>query len=260
MRIFRYGPFEAELAGPMEPLVAASRDSRFLVEVDDHPSTSRVLILEACEDLPAGQMTGTPNGSRNGHHSIVLEAPAWKAEVTLESARAQLPSRMIQSSEALDGLLSAIGVAWVVLSGGLLVHASSIATPDGGFLFVGRSGVGKTTLVWKLFHGAWEGVSDDQTLLVFGQGRWTMASTNVGWKRRETLSRIYFLEQSGRTSLRELSGGEALRRLMRNIVLWPAEPCIHDEVLETAARVVSAAVCHDLSVCLQDFSKELLTG
>lgn len=106
--------------------------------------------------------------------------------------------------------------------GGLLLHASALARPDGrGLVFCGPSGEGKTTMPTRL--PGWRALSDDAALVYpDGDGGWRAAGTPLagreGFPRRAEdvpLAGVVHLEKGAdRLALAPLAHGEALHTLL----------------------------------------------
>jgi hypothetical protein len=111
---------------------------------------------------------------------------------------------------------------WLAQGRGIELHACGIAEGGGegkGYLFVGHSGAGKTTLA-----GLWPEpavvLSDDRIIVRFEEGRpWIYGTPWHGEARLSTpgrapLTRIFLIEQSDQTALVSLPAAVAAARLL----------------------------------------------
>ena len=119
----------------------------------------------------------------------------------------------------------------LLLRGGLLVHAAGAAISGRGFLFLGESGIGKSTLS-RLLEDFLPGsvICDERLACRPVEGRWTMFGTP--WKSTAGISRrlavplagLVFLEQAEENKIRPITTGEALPRMLPLIsVDWQNE-------------------------------------
>jgi hypothetical protein len=104
---------------------------------------------------------------------------------------------------------------------GVELHGSGVVTADGrGYLFVGQSGAGKTTLsrLWLQEPGVTV-LSDERVILRQREGRVWMYGTpwhgdgHIATPGRVPLSRVFFLRHGARNALAPLARTEAAARL-----------------------------------------------
>jgi hypothetical protein len=201
------------------------------------PTDAPTLILHAVED--AGPLRpSTPalaeqdswaaflDGDRQ---SIAIKQPSFDPP---EVARVDLPEdgfegtihyrpviRITALAYPLDQLLLTHVLA---LRGGALIHGAAIAGPRGGFLIVGPSGAGKTTMA-RAAH-ALPGshvLSDERSVVRPTDGGWVLDGTpwhgEGEFAERATvpLLGVMWLEKSDRDEIVPLSGARALANLCR---------------------------------------------
>ncbi|WP_428265097.1 hypothetical protein [Haliangium sp.] len=128
--------------------------------------------------------------------------------------------------------------------GGLILHASALAWADRAAIFAGHSGAGKSTIAAMLcaHRPALEKLSDE--LLVVApsgpDGGWEahvapfLGSRGLPHGTRREVAGVHFLVQAGHHRRIRLARPEAVRELMRHILVYVTEPA-------TAARVLAAA-------------------
>jgi hypothetical protein len=104
---------------------------------------------------------------------------------------------------------------------GIILHACGIVVEDKGILFVGESGVGKSTLarLWGQENGV-DILSDDR-IIVRKKGRefrvygtpWH-GEAAFGSPRQAKLERIFFLSHGQKNSIKELAGLDPITHLL----------------------------------------------
>lgn len=163
--------------------------------------------------------------------------------------------------DTLNHALSSCGLAWSLLSGGLLIHSSSVRQGQGVHLFAGPSGIGKTTLAtWAASKGA-HLRSVDQTLVKpDGCGGWLAVSADSGERVAEPLQRIVVIDRGARTVRRQLSPAAGLRALLPNIILWPHSNDLHALILERAFQLVTQTQVAHLDVDLGSLEMDEVFG
>lgn len=247
---FQYPPFLAATAGRRQVTVQVTRDGRALPTAGDTLfDTGDGWRLRQCDGLRVLEMPdrrGGPALWRVAWRLPLREAVAWvgPAMVHGQAIRhlVQYPLDQILLCEALreDGML--------------LLHAAGGDGPDGGFVFAGVSGAGKSTISRQL-----EGVdryrllSDDRLVAGSPEGppriHGTPWSGDAGIARPAStmLSALCFLRQSAAPALRALAPRIALERLLPVATL----PWYHrDEVQAALARceaLVTAVPCFELA-------------
>ncbi len=164
----------------------------------------------------------------------------------------------------LDRSLASCGLAWALLSGGILFHASSVLHHGVAHLFSGPSGIGKTTLAtWASKAGATL-VSVDQTLVVPSEQephKWLAVSGDTGPRTPQPLSSISILRRGRPTAGRRLSGAAALKEVLPNAILWPGAWTLHEVIMERALDLVRHTAIRELTVDLDTLSlKEVVGG
>ena len=107
-----------------------------------------------------------------------------------------------------------------------ILHSSYIVYQDYAILFTAPSGTGKSTQadLWKKYRGI-EIINGDRTLLTkdenqFYANGWPICgSSKICYNRRYPLKAIVMLEQGPANEIRELTGIEKTRRLLKEITI-----------------------------------------
>ncbi len=180
---------------------------------------------------------------------------------TFDEATIVLPPQMAQSrlsaADLVMDLLLILLMHYWGGRGGIFVHSAGIVHPRaGGFLFIGESQRGKTTI-----SGLWFGrdnscvLSDDRIAIVRRRGRYLMHASP--WHgdfmryaahdpRQAPLERIFFLHQATQHSLCRLSPAEAFRRLYPNLFLAFWRKGLLEAQVDACTRLVRALPCYAL--------------
>lgn len=140
--------------------------------------------------------------------------------------------------------------------GGLLLHASAVATDRGALVFLGQSGAGKSTIS-SMLHEAWPGcekISDELLAVVADDstGGWRahvtpfLGGDGLPHGRSWPLAEVYLLHQAREHRRSPLSPARALPELLRNALAYVAEAETADRVLGLAARLSRDIPCYEL--------------
>lgn len=108
----------------------------------------------------------------------------------------------------------------------LIFHACLVASPDGGLLFSGNSGIGKSTQgeLWRQFGGG-RVINGDRPILrreigrLLASGSPYAGSSDYFVNETVPVKAIFFLEQGAENSLCRLGLAEAFRRLYAQTVV-----------------------------------------
>ena len=115
-----------------------------------------------------------------------------------------------------------IMVNWLALFGYLVLHAAGAAYHGEGYCFVGRSGIGKSTLAEKLMEDAdIEILGEDQVILRYLDGEFWIFGTP--WHERDKmcspngvpLRKVFFLEREGKLGVTEIPSAKAMEFLLQ---------------------------------------------
>ena len=268
---FSYGPFTADLLVDSE-LTPHFPNCRYVAERTGAPG-SEVSVTRA-HGAASPVSAGPPETPRSGipvpgsagpfatlapdRSSITIRFPTWTAAVSRSRADVRLAEQQGSTSDLLDTVLSSVGLAMALLSGGIVLHSSSVVTSSGACVLMGPSGRGKSTLARALARSGAIILSDDQTVLS-PTGSGFAAQTAVRSNgRSEPVRGLYFLEQGTQTRRTRLSRKEAFPLLLRQALLFPSDPALHELLLDAASRLVDAVPACRLVVGLSDVSPACL--
>ena len=145
---------------------------------------------------------------------------------------------------SLDSVLRILHSLILAERGGFLLHAASAICDGHAYLFSGVSGAGKTTIT-RL-------APPDVTLLTdeisyirpSGNGYEAFGTpfagelARAGENTRAGISTLFFLEKGPENHAAEIPTGEAVRRLMRNILFFAEDSMLGEELLASACDFV----------------------
>ncbi len=154
-----------------------------------------------------------------GSDRLLFNQPGLKGIIDLVNRQAAIRIAALNPEISIDYFLRVLYAILVFDSGGVLIHAAGMVRGGGGYLFLGPSGTGKTT-VSSLSNRAVI-LNDDLVVLREGSGNWQLWSTpfsgagqvkpNAGWA---PLRRIVRLMQSSSHRLEALAPPLALAELV----------------------------------------------
>lgn len=146
---------------------------------------------------------------------------------------------------SIDTVLRIIHSLILAREGGLLVHAASGVRNAKAFLFAGVSGAGKTTIsrlapadVTLLTDEISYLRRDGQDYIAYGTpfaGELAKSGENV----QAPLAALYLLRKGPENCIEPLGAGEAVRRLMENVLFFARDPELANMVFETACELVA---------------------
>jgi hypothetical protein len=152
---------------------------------------------------------------------------------------------------SLDSVLRILHSLILAERGGFLLHAASAVCDGRAYLFSGVSGAGKTTMT-RLAPADITLLTDeisyvrpssqpDRGLGVYRAFGTPFAGelAKSGENCSAPVSALFFLEQGPENRVEELSSGEAVRRLMRNILFFAEDAGLIENLLSTACDFVA---------------------
>jgi hypothetical protein len=237
---FHYGPYAARLDVDRAVTVPLCR------HVDDGPGGDDLPTLRVERgDVPEGE-------------GLRAALPGWAALVTEQHVLVRIHDHAREDYAFYNQLFAALGLARVILDGGLVLHASSIAVEGRAYLFAGLSGAGKSTVSRRV--GAGRRIADDQSMLLPTPEGWWCRNAFPEDEAGGSPHRLFLIRQATRSAVRPLATARALPRVMRHLVLWDADGDAHARVLENLSRFLAAVPCFELDVGLADIRLDLLVG
>ena len=150
---------------------------------------------------------------------------------------------------ALQSELTAFSFALAARGAGLIAHSCAFILPEGlGVLCPGMSGAGKTTLARLLRDNApaVDLLTDDRAIVTL-EDRLTLwgspwpGSARVAGSGSAPLSAVMFIRHGNAVALRDVSPGEAFRRMVNSLSMPLWEPARCGRALEIVDAIVSGA-------------------
>ncbi|MGA7291829.1 MAG: hypothetical protein WBW53_03010 [Terriglobales bacterium] len=145
---------------------------------------------------------------------------------------------------SLDSVLRILHSLILAERGGFLLHAASAICDGGACLFSGVSGAGKTTMT-RLAPADVTLLTDEISYVRPGADGYSAFGTPFAGELAKSgenctarVSALFFLEQGPENRIEELSGAEAVQRLMRNILFFAEDRGLVEKLLETACSFV----------------------
>lgn len=176
------------------------------------------------------------------------EKPAFRVAATEQECR--IESVLPAYGEEIS-LCRKIGVG-LLEQDVLMFHAAAIEKDGAGYLFAGKSGIGKTTHIrlWqKAFGDAVRVINGDKPLLRFESGRlmaygspW-MGKERLGCDAKAPVKALCFLERGNQNQLVPMEADEAMERLFQQVLI-PGEMSGMDRLLALVERILTSVPCY----------------
>jgi len=153
----------------------------------------------------------------------------------------------------------------IILSDGIILHASSVASEGKGIAFTAPSGTGKSThaAMWVKYHHA-SVINDDCPALRYNNGSTVIYGTPWNGSDRSssnlcaTLNAVVILEQAKQNEIRSLSAAEAIPMLLPRLFLPYYNPILMDRALENADRIFRSIPIYHLKCRADRMATELV--
>lgn len=104
---------------------------------------------------------------------------------------------------------------------GILMHASAVFTNNKGYIFTGKSGVGKTTISHIFTKKYAKLIHDDRIAIRKIDTKYYMYNTpiyNNDTSKRSVITEIFLLKQDNENSLTKIDGAKAISMLLANCI------------------------------------------
>lgn len=150
---------------------------------------------------------------------------------------------------AVENFLRVVSAYRILAKKGILLHSAGIVLNERAYLFVGRSGAGKTTLTRKAHEASAGILSDDINIVLPAEGEGFQAypvpfagdfgqTPDLLSPGGYPLAALCFLEQGGTATLEPLSKAAAAARLVSASPFVNTDPYQAPYLLEVAANLV----------------------
>lgn len=180
---------------------------------------------------------------------FIIRRPDLEGDIDFDNRIARVTNRAAVYS--FDSFLRILYSLFLVQEGGFLLHAASVVRDGQGYLFMGKSGAGKSTIA---IHSSKYTVLSDEISLVKKAGADYLVYSTPFWGEQEIKGRNYFsplagiyrLKQSSQLLTRKLSEREALCRLMENILYFSREPFLTRQLFQNCTDLIQQVAIYEL--------------
>lgn len=171
------------------------------------------------------------------HHNV--------ADASLVLYRARAAAHEVRNEFALDSVLRVLLTRLLLPCPGFLLHAATVVQGGKAYVFMGRSGAGKSTVASLSPRGSV--LTDEISLLRRTDGMWYAHGTPfwgefraAGQNRRAPLERIFALEQAGQNRTVRLAARPALAELLGNTLFFSADRRDRESLLRAQVSLMEA--------------------
>lgn len=177
------------------------------------------------------------------HNQIFfIDRPDLEAEIDCFHRKAKVSNRAAIYS--FDSFLRILYSLLLIEKGGFLLHAASVVKDGQGYIFMGKSGAGKSTVAE--FSSTYKILSDEISLVRKCGHKYLLYSTPF-WGEQEIkgdnffapIKGIFCLKKGKQIKKSPLAQREALPRLMENILYFAKEPDLTRQVFQNSYDFIS---------------------
>lgn len=241
----------ANLAGSYREYPSSGREPDLVVEIETIPGFAEG--RRRGPEYPAFQR------SLRAPNVVLLSRFDAEGEVILppESEKGPIRARF-HVGESANTLEAAVRIGMSIALprlGGLILHASAIAAHGRAWVFAGMSGAGKSTIATMLTEARPSLIKLSDELVIVKpreQGGFAAHVTPFiggrGLPHRTVVpvQGIHFLRQASHHHRARLAWTDALRELMRHVLVYVVEPGTASSVLAAASALAREIPCHHL--------------
>jgi hypothetical protein len=193
-----------------------------------------------------------PPGTESGDEDLrvtwnsghwLMERGDFRAEWNPSTARGRIEQTV--NPYSLDSVLRIVHTLLLARKGGFLVHASSAIRNGRAFLFSGVSGAGKTTMA-RLAPPDAALLTDEISYVTRQDGGYFAVGTpffgelaRVGENLRAPIECVYLLAKGPENKIEPITGANAVRGLLGNILFFARDPEFVKLVFDAAIDFVS---------------------
>lgn len=166
------------------------------------------------------------------------------AELFLGESQAEF--RGVRHEYALDSLIRILLTVALLPKQGFLLHAASIVRDGRAYIFMGKSGAGKSTVASLSPEGSV--LTDEISLVRFVDGEWRAHGTPfwgefraAGHNRNYPIAGIYCLTQAREDRVAQLKPKELLRAMLPCVLFFSPEQRANEALLNILMRFVHEA-------------------
>ena len=183
------------------------------------------------------------------HGQFFIRRPDLEGEIDVVSRVAVVTNRAAIYS--FDSFLRIFFSLILVQEGGFLLHAASVVKDGCGYIFMGRSGSGKSTIA--MYSDQYTVLSDEISLVKKVENHYLLYSTPF-WGEQEIkggnyyspIQGIYRIKQSAQVESKRLIKRESFSYLMRNILYFAKEPHLTKQLFQNCLDFINKINFYEL--------------
>lgn len=224
------------------------RFCNFLSKEGNSPSTLSLRVYKLCnESVPSQPFLNNQVNVYSKNGRVFIERWDFKGFLDLRNREAEVEL----SRSSFESFLRVIYSLILPQEDGIAIHASSLMKDGKAYLFPGKSGTGKTTLV-RLSPTAT--LLTDEISLVRGIGADPVAFGTPfhgdlgkpGQNISASIRGIYFPMKDKRSYLDRLSPKRALEKLLPNVVFFGQDQKLFRKLFHLSCELATSLPCYDL--------------
>lgn len=158
-----------------------------------------------------------------------------------------------------------IFVNWLGSFGDVILHASCAVVEGEGYCFVGRSGIGKSTLAGFLKqNNGFEILGEDHVILRYIEERfWVFGSPwhenpEMCSARGVPLRKVFFLDRNLQPGTTQIKAADGVSRVLQTALIPYYRPELVESILERLTKLAGAVPFHTLSYQIGSDAWELI--
>lgn len=182
--------------------------------------------------------------------SMTISLPFCDAEIDFKTRKAKARSGQYIGLFSFLRFLSAMHL---MRHGGFLLHASSVLTHKGAYIFSGVSGSGKTTIA-NLAQKDMQVMTDETSAVLKSENGYMAYATPFSGDfdkpiedTKGAIRALFFLRQDLIFGHRRLRENEAVRELLRNIIMTVSDQGLANGLFDTLVSFARSVPCYELS-------------
>lgn len=182
--------------------------------------------------------------------SMTISLPFCDAKIDFKTRKAKARSGQYIGLFSFLRFLSAMHL---MRHGGFLLHASSILTHKGAYIFSGVSGSGKTTIA-NLAQKDMRVMTDETSAVLKSENGYMAYATPFSGDFNKPIANtegairaLFFLRQDAVFGHRRLRESEAVRELFRNIIMTVSDQDLTNSLFDTLISFTRSVACYELS-------------